>query len=595
MENINYEEIIINKYVEQFTKYMESEKQLIEMFESENVNNNINQIYHIYDPDWINNWKEIISFKELIKEDTEDKKKIYEIIKKSLNSGNLYNIKLDNKGIYKKEKDKYLIKPMKPFDIISDEVWKLFSKNTNTKNCDGKISLLKGNKKIIIPLNDVCYSIRFLSKKNNSNKKYINEYNEFIIEFKSNSKKKQKTIIDEIANSNIDDWMKNIGFKFNAKQFPIKINGISFVIKQKYSNWNFITIRKYRKTSNISAVMRALSTIEPLTDYFMNNINDEQSELLNLFKEYFKKLWSNEEEVFMPEKLFKSIRNLKGVNSFNIKEEQDPIKFLRLILDYLNENLNQKDNDLNFNFNDITKILSKLSKKPEYLNDLDKIIKESNSIIGKLFYGLMLEVYRCKECKKNIIENIKKFDVIDIDYKGVMEIPESCSGYNLIEIDFYIEQDLKIDNEKHSKVKCNVCQNDAEFKKEILTYPPFLLVRLNRGKLDEKKDLYVDSQKYLKNYDKIKFMKDYLSDIIKTHNKKNIEYELISMVNFIKIKDKTKNEEQIEFINISKSPFLIEDKIWNSFICNRKPVELGHSYDNDISWPCILFYKLKEE
>jgi len=595
MENINYEEIIINKYVEQFTKYMESEKQLIEMFESENVNNNINQIYHIYDPDWINNWKEIISFKELIKEDTEDKKKIYEIIKKSLNSGNLYNIKLDNKGIYKKEKDKYLIKPMKPFDIISDEVWKLFSKNTNTKNCDGKISLLKGNKKIIIPLNDVCYSIRFLSKKNNSNKKYINEYNEFIIEFKSNSKKKQKTIIDEIANSNIDDWMKNIGFKFNAKQFPIKINGISFVIKQKYSNWNFITIRKYRKTSNISAVMRALSTIEPLTDYFMNNINDEQSELLNLFKEYFKKLWSNEEEVFMPEKLFKSIRNLKGVNSFNIKEEQDPIKFLRLILDYLNENLNQKDNDLNFNFNDIRKILSKLSKKPEYLNDLDKIIKESNSIIGKLFYGLMLEVYKCKECKKNIIENIKKFDVIDIDYKGVMEIPESCSGYNLIEIDFYIEQDLKIDNEKHSKVKCNVCQNDAEFKKEILTYPPFLLVRLNRGKLDEKKDLYVDSQKYLKNYDKNKFMKDYLSDIIKNHNQKNIEYELISMVNFTKIKDKTKNEEQIEFINISKSPFLIEDKIWNSFICNRKPVELGHSYDNDISWPCILFYKLKEE
>ena len=595
MENINYEEIIINKYVEQFTKYMESEKQLIEMFESENVDNNINQIYHIYDPDWINNWKEIISFKELIKEDTEDKKKIYEIIKKSLNSGNLYNIKLDNKGIYKKERDKYLIKPMKPFDIISDEVWKLFSKNTNTKNCDGKISLLKGNKKIIIPLNDVCYSIRFLSKKNNFNKKYINEYNEFIIEFKSNSKKKQKTIIDEIANSNIDDWMKNIGFKFNAKQFPIKINGISFIIKQKYSNWNFISIRKYRKTSNISAVMRALSTIEPLTDYFMNNINDEQSELLNSIKEYFKKLWSNEEEVFMPEKLFKSIRNLKGVNSFNIKEEQDPIKFLRLILDYLNENLNQKDNDLNFNFNDIRKILSKLSKKPEYLNDLDKIIKESNSIIGKLFYGLMLEVYKCKECKKNIIENIKKFDVIDIDYKGVMEIPESCSGYNLIEIDFYIEQDLKIDNEKHSKVKCGVCRNDAEFKKEILTYPPFLLVRLNRGKLDEKKDLYVDSQKYLKNYDKNKFMKDYLSDIIKNHNQKNIEYELISMVNFIKIKDKTKNEEQIEFINISKSPFLIEDKIWNSFICNRKPVELGHSYDNDISWPCILFYKLKEE
>lgn len=595
MKSINYEEIIINEYVEQFTKYMESEKQLIEMLESEDVNININQIYHIYDTAWINSWKKIISFKELIKEDTEDKKNVYEIIKKSLNSENLCNIKLGNKGIYKEEKGKYLIKPMKPFVIISDEVWKLFSKNTKTKNCDGKISLLKGNKKIIIPLNNVCYSIRFLSKKNSSNKKYINEYNEFIIEFISNSKKKQKTIIDEIANSNIDDWMKKIGFKFNAKQFPIKINEISFVIKQKYSNWNFKSIKKYRKTSNISAVMRALSTIEPLTDYFMNNIN-EQSELLNSFKEYFKKLWLNEEEIFMPKKFCESIRNLKDEDTFNIKEEQDPIKFLRLILDYLNENLNKKDNDLNFNFNNINKILSKLSKKPEYLNDLDKIIKESNSIIGKLFYGLMLEVYRCENCKKNIIEKIKKFDVIDIDYKGVMdkirEDSNSYAGDNLKEIDFYIKQDLKIDNKKHSKVKCNICQNDAEFKKEILAYPPFLLIRLNRG---EVKGLYVDSQKFLNNYDKNTFMEGILSDIIKNHNQKNIEYELISMVNFTKIKDKTKNEEKIEFINISKSPFLIEDKIWISFICNRKPVELGDSYDNDISWPCILFYKLKEE
>ena len=168
---MNYEEIIINEYVEQFKIYMKSEEDLIEMFESENVNEDWIQNYHIYDPTWINSWKKIISFKELIKESIEDEKKIFEIVKKSLNSGNLFNLKLDNKSIYTKNGDQYLINPMKPFDLISDEVWKLFSKNTNNKNCEGKISLLKGNKKIIIRLDEYCYSVRFLSKKNSSNKK----------------------------------------------------------------------------------------------------------------------------------------------------------------------------------------------------------------------------------------------------------------------------------------------------------------------------------------------------------------------------------------------------------------------------------------
>ena len=610
---MSYEEIIINEYVEQYKIFMESEKQLIEMFESENFNENWIQNYHIYDPAWINSWKEIISFHELIKESIEDKNKISEIIKKSLNSGNLFNAKLDNKSIYNIKNDKYLINPMKPFDLISDKVWKLFTKNTSNKNCEGKISLLKGNKKIIIRLDEYCYSIRFLSKKNSPNKKYINEYNEFIIAFDSNLKKKQDKIIKDIARSNIDDWMKNIGFKFNANQFPIKKDNISFVIKQKYNNWNFTCIKKYGKTSNISAVMRALSTIEPLTDYFMNNINDTgvfdgQSTLLSSFKEYFLKLWSNEEKKFIPKDFCESIRNLNGKDSFNIKIEQDPIKFLRLIIDHLNEKLNQKDKNLKFNFNNIYQKLNNLSKKPEYLNDLDKIIKESNSIIGKLFYGLMLEVYLCKNCNKNINENVKKFDIIDIDYKKIVEKinneeSQSFFNCNINEIDYFIKEDLDRDNKDnkiHPPKECNTCHNQAIFKKEILSYPPFLLIRLNRGELEENKGFVnnVDIQDNKIKYDKSIFMNNILSDIIKNQNQnqnnKSIEYELISMVNYMKNKDNNKNGEKVEFINLSKSPFLIEDKIWNSFICKRKPVELRNSsYDNDISLPCILLYKLK--
>ena len=152
-------------------------------------------------------------------------------------------------------------------------------------------------------------------------------------------------------------------------------------------------------------------------------IFDKQDKLLNSFKEYILKFWSNEDENFMPKELCENIRNLKieGKDSFDIQKEQDPIIFLELIIDYLNKKLNQKDDNLKFNFNNIKEELSKLSKKPEYLKDLDKIIKESNSIVGKLFYGLMLEVYRCETCKKNIKEKIKKVDIIDINFKSVMK------------------------------------------------------------------------------------------------------------------------------------------------------------------------------
>ena len=207
---MSYEEIIIKEYIEQFKQYMKSEKQLIEMLESEKVVNEWNKNYHIYDPTWINSWKEIISFKELIKEKIEDENKIFKIIKNNLNSRNLFNLKLDNKSIYNIKEGKYLINPMKRFDLISDEVWKIFSKNTNIENCDGKISLLQGNKKIIIRLDDYCYSVRFFTKKNSSNEKYINDYNEFIISFDSKTKEEQEKIINEIAKSNIDDWMKKL-------------------------------------------------------------------------------------------------------------------------------------------------------------------------------------------------------------------------------------------------------------------------------------------------------------------------------------------------------------------------------------------------
>ena len=67
---------------------------------------------------------------------------------------------------------------MKSFDIISDDVLKLFDQKNENYEYNGKVSILKGNKKKIIRFNENTYSVRYLT---NDIEDLIN--NEFIVNF----------------------------------------------------------------------------------------------------------------------------------------------------------------------------------------------------------------------------------------------------------------------------------------------------------------------------------------------------------------------------------------------------------------------------
>ena len=67
---------------------------------------------------------------------------------------------------------------MKSFDIISDDVLKLFDQKNENSEYNGKVSILKGNKKKIIRFNENTYSVRYLT---NDIEDLIN--NEFIVNF----------------------------------------------------------------------------------------------------------------------------------------------------------------------------------------------------------------------------------------------------------------------------------------------------------------------------------------------------------------------------------------------------------------------------
>ena len=75
-----------------------------------------------------------------------DIKSIIEFLQKKIND--IENPK--NKGFFYLEEKNVIIDPIKPFDIIIDELWKLFVLNNEKNNYNRKVSLLKGNRKIVI-------------------------------------------------------------------------------------------------------------------------------------------------------------------------------------------------------------------------------------------------------------------------------------------------------------------------------------------------------------------------------------------------------------------------------------------------------------
>ena len=551
---------------------------------------------------------------------------------------------------------------MKQFYIITDNAWNSFDIKKKNIKYNGKVSLLKGNKKIIIKYDENNYSVKYFNK---------NYFGEFIIKFDPPQNDK-KTILKDVLKNNIFKWMTNVGFNKKVQQFTINKYKIPFDIKQKIivdnlenissdlynddninelsdyfslskisdfnvnsisnnftslinsisglssidsindsnNNLDFINsfnsldisnfilidnniryIQKYNETSNACVVMRCLSRILPLINYFMNNIKGNtvfaqfpSKKFINLIREFFINLYVDEKSPYAPEQFTKKLQTKKIIN---IYQEQDPIIFLTYVIDYINATLNNYDNKFNFNFNN-------LKLKESYNKDLNDIINKNNSIISECILGLFLETYICHCTTK--ITKIKDFKILDIDFISIIKDFEE-KGDSMIqkEIDdfleyYFLQKDIC---NSFQYEKCPKCGKNAKIvKKEILHYPSYLIVRLNFGEFKEKEGFIKkdDIQYYNINYEKIKILKDYCSNKSVQYNDiQNSIYNLECMIHYTKIVEKENEKEKIIFLSFCKA---YASNKWISFICNSQPRILNH-YQNSIVQPYILFYKLK--
>ena len=632
---------------EQYKKFNESLKNLMDMLLTEDAQDNWKDNYHLIDHDWIVKWKDSVCFDDLEKKSSGGIVDVCQYI--DFDSKKIDGLKgLNNKSIYYGRENNDSVDPLKTFDIISDEVWKLFDtlKNENA-NYNGKVSLLKGNRKVIIRLDQNNYYVRYLTNNNE------NLFGDFIIIFGSDKKdnNNKNNILKNLSKANIYDWMKEINFQSNLREFKVEKYSVPFKIKQKTNNYynsdisfnvsqdcyneakqyvsfskasfsfnfnsvynnngssgffssiefstlytdieNYRIIEKYEQTSNIIAVMRCLSMIEPLTTYFTccskkNRVFEkfQSFSLINLIGDFFSGVWNNEKTSYDPKNFIKYIRDKTDIN---IKEEQDPFIFLNYILEYINSKLNKIDKLLSLNFNNIIKNY----KEKTYYNELIKKIEKKNSIVGKYFLGLMLEKYKCnnKDCSI-ITTKIKPFNIIDIDYLNILDnLHREGNSFSKLDIDFLLQcyfLEKKLDNIKYPSINCSKCNKESTIETtKLLFYPEYLIIRLNINKFHQVKQSMNDSfiLDLNNNYDKIDNMNIYLEDEIKNNN---IKYDLISMINYT-----YEEKNSLRFLSICKS-VINTTNYWISFYSNAKPEKLKGDYKNSVSQPYILFYQLEK-
>ena len=579
-----------------------------------------------------------------IKENIKNKKSINKFNNESIygslfNCGSLFST---NNEILEEESLEYgKVQILSNFELITEDAWSLFE-DKNNKEFDGKIQIKTGKKKIIIKFKEGLYLIQCpknyikdlkdlnnniiqliikVSKENCAkfiNKiidkfPIINDYNENNMNYKIDSipiKVKKKDIEckepfessntgisqkEDIVNDSENLDIKNLD-TILAKE-DININLEDIIANNRYINK--IRIKNIKNISYIASSIFSLSQIHDFVDYFLfnekNNLkNQEYPKIIERFREFLNQLWINKTDnyIYDPNKFLNSLKKYDE-KIFNFQKEEEPIIFLNIIFNYLNNELNNKDKE----------IKDSISKSfEEFKNDLNfsnfsKLYQEKfNSIVSKVFYGIFYYESSCVICGRKD-SNYEKFDYLELNYQKFYNfknniikssLPSSTSiSLNESFVNFSLEEFIKyyFEEENLSK-KCDECKLNASklvIKKKIYKFPKVLIMHINWGDFSTENGFGFDGNKLIFE-DEID-----LSDYSFNKNK-IIKYNLRSVIYYPVINANNKNDKKFhKFCTINKH--LVDGKKY-FYKIGAKVLDTTE-FCIPLFIPSILFYEKK--
>ena len=291
-------------------------------------------------------------------------------------------------------------------------------------------------------------------------------------------------------------------------------------------NFNNINLAKFNGLANIgatcymNATLQNLINTDLLTRYLLNqknfnliNSNINTFELTSKYVEVLiNTVLNDNNKTYYEPYNFKEIISRKNPLFAGVQanDSKDLINFL---LEEMHTELKMLEN--NINQNTYESFLPIQNNQFLVLNNFKKVMSESNkSIISKLFYILVESMTHCQGCNNNIynyevtfyiefpLENVYNFCIKN----GIPVLNQNKINIPLIQCFNNYNQPSLFTGE--NQIYCNYCkcQQNATYVNNFFSFPPILIIILNRGKgnqfnCDVDFNLDLNLKNYCKNYD----------------------------------------------------------------------------------------------
>ena len=392
--------------------------------------------------------------------------------------------------------------------------------NQKKKELKEKEEKLKSN--IIIRENELFRKEKEFKEKEKLITNAVKKENEFA-QKEEKLKEKEKELIKNIIKREKEVFEKEKIIKMKENELKLRENNLELkqdeLIKIKNSNNNkllnkikelekeikilkkepiIVGLNNIGATCYMNATLQCLSNTKELSDYFLNEYNYEKGNnkkiMSNEFYKVNQNLWdeNNNNGSFSPnefkEKLSQENPLFAGIAA---NDSKDLINFL---IERIHNELNIINNNINCNY------ISNLNDQLYETKMLDLFINEFNikfnSIISRLFYGILETRSQCQNCK-TIKYNFQIFSFIEFPLEKVNIYCYNTgkrANYNFInnnyknpDVDLYecfeyysINELMTGDNQMY----CNICKQsyDALYGTLLYSLPNYLIINLNRGR-----------------------------------------------------------------------------------------------------------------
>ena len=250
--------------------------------------------------------------------------------------------------------------------------------------------------------------------------------------------------------------------------------------------FGFAGIENMGNTCYLNSALQCVSNIQPLTDYFLAKIHEEEinpkfnGEVSSAYGDFLQAQWLNDFVSIQPVQFYNLIWEIAP--QFSVGDQHDSQEFLSFFLDSLHEELNRSKNE------GTPKIIENIEENEE--NYAARIWKENLtfncSVIVDLFQGQLKSTLNCLGCGYLSI-NFDPFMYLTLPIPNVNDVTlMSC-------LNEYIKEETLV---RTDRWVCHSCGNKSRTKKkiDIWKFPPILILYLKRFRFTKKYQRKIDRQ-----------------------------------------------------------------------------------------------------